>query len=201
MFTGFRLSLGIAWLVIVAAEMLTGAPGVGGFLWQEYNSLIYEHIILCILTIGLVGFVARPPDERASKRALQAALTSWRSSNSTDVSKGYGATAAHRRAARRQPARSSAASSSPIVGYSGAGKTTLISLLAGLLTPDRGTVVLDGQADHRARPRARRRVPELLAAALADRASRTCTWPSTRCFPSWSPEQQARRTPRSTSRW
>jgi nitrate/nitrite transport system permease protein len=56
MFTGFRLSLGIAWLVIVAAEMLTGAPGVGGFLWQEYNSLIYEHIILCILTIGLVGY-------------------------------------------------------------------------------------------------------------------------------------------------
>lgn len=55
-FTGFRLSLGIAWLVIVAAEMLTGAPGVGGFLWQEYNSLIYEHIILCILTIGMVGF-------------------------------------------------------------------------------------------------------------------------------------------------
>ena len=57
MFTGFRLSLGIAWLVIVAAEMLTGRPGVGGFLWQEYNALIYEHIILCILTIGLVGFV------------------------------------------------------------------------------------------------------------------------------------------------
>jgi nitrate/nitrite transport system permease protein len=57
MFTGFRLSLGIAWLVIVAAEMLTGRPGVGGFLWQEYNALIYEHIILCIVTIGLVGFV------------------------------------------------------------------------------------------------------------------------------------------------
>jgi nitrate/nitrite transport system permease protein len=56
-FTGFRLSLGIAWLVIVAVEMLTGAPGVGGFLWQEYNSLIYEHIILCIVTIGLVGFI------------------------------------------------------------------------------------------------------------------------------------------------
>ncbi len=55
-FTGFRLSLGIAWLVIVAVEMLTGAPGVGGFLWQEYNSLIYEHIILCIVTIGLIGF-------------------------------------------------------------------------------------------------------------------------------------------------
>lgn len=57
MFTGFRLSLGIAWLVIVAAEMLTGRPGVGGFLWQQYNALIYEQIILCILTIGIVGFI------------------------------------------------------------------------------------------------------------------------------------------------
>jgi nitrate/nitrite transport system permease protein len=57
MFTGFRLSLGIAWLVIVAVEMLTGAVGVGGFLWQEYNSLVYGHIILCILTIGVIGFV------------------------------------------------------------------------------------------------------------------------------------------------
>jgi nitrate/nitrite transport system permease protein len=56
MFTGYRLSLGIAWLVIVAVEMLTGSPGIGGFLWQEYNSLIYEHIILCIVTIGVVGF-------------------------------------------------------------------------------------------------------------------------------------------------
>ncbi|MBI2902817.1 MAG: ABC transporter permease subunit, partial [Candidatus Methylomirabilis oxyfera] len=57
MFTGYRLSLGLAWLVIVAAEMLTGSPGVGGFLWQEYNSLVYSHIILAILTIGLVGFL------------------------------------------------------------------------------------------------------------------------------------------------
>jgi nitrate/nitrite transport system permease protein len=56
LFTGYRLSLGIAWLVIVASEMLTGTPGVGGFLWQEYNSLIYAHILLAILTIGIVGF-------------------------------------------------------------------------------------------------------------------------------------------------
>ena len=57
MFTGFRLSLGIAWLVIVASEMLTGTPGVGGFLWQEYNSLVYAHILLAIITIGVIGFV------------------------------------------------------------------------------------------------------------------------------------------------
>ena len=55
-FTGYRLSLGLAWLVIVASEMLAGAPGVGGFLWQEYNSLVYSHILLSIITIGLIGF-------------------------------------------------------------------------------------------------------------------------------------------------
>src|SRR6266567_803667 len=56
-FTGYRLSLGLAWLVIVASEMLTGAPGVGGFLWQEYNSLVYSHILLSIITIGVIGFL------------------------------------------------------------------------------------------------------------------------------------------------
>jgi len=56
-FTGYRLSLGLAWLVIVAAEMLTGTPGVGGFLWQEYNSLVYSHIILSVVTIGAIGFL------------------------------------------------------------------------------------------------------------------------------------------------
>jgi len=56
-FTGYRLGLGIAWLVIVACEMLTGTPGIGGFLWQEYNSLVYAHILLAIITIGLIGFL------------------------------------------------------------------------------------------------------------------------------------------------
>src|SRR5438552_6051180 len=56
-FTGYRLSLGLAWLVIVAAEMLTGTPGVGGFLWQEYNSLVYSHIILSVVTIGTIGLL------------------------------------------------------------------------------------------------------------------------------------------------
>jgi nitrate/nitrite transport system permease protein len=57
MFTGFRLSLGIAWLVIVAAEMLTGRTGVGSFLWNEYNNANYGNIIFSILTIGFIGFI------------------------------------------------------------------------------------------------------------------------------------------------
>lgn len=57
MFTGYRLSLGIAWLVIVAVEMLTGRIGIGNFLWNEYNNGLYTSIVLCILTIGLVGYL------------------------------------------------------------------------------------------------------------------------------------------------
>jgi nitrate/nitrite transport system permease protein len=57
MFTGFRLSLGIAWLAIVAAEMLTGKTGIGSFLWNEYNNANYGNIIFSILSIGIIGLV------------------------------------------------------------------------------------------------------------------------------------------------
>jgi len=56
-FTGMRLSLGIAWLVIVAAEMLTGGIGIGFWIWDEYNNLAYHNIIIGIIIVGLVGFM------------------------------------------------------------------------------------------------------------------------------------------------
>jgi nitrate/nitrite transport system permease protein len=55
MITGMRLSIGVAWLVIVAAEMLTGGVGIGFWVWDEWNNLKVEHIIIAIFTIGLVG--------------------------------------------------------------------------------------------------------------------------------------------------
>lgn len=56
-FTGLRISVGIAWLVIVATEMLTGGVGIGFFVWDEWNSLSLEHIILAIFIIGVVGLI------------------------------------------------------------------------------------------------------------------------------------------------
>jgi nitrate/nitrite transport system permease protein len=53
--TGMRISMGIAWLVIVAAEMLVGGTGIGYFVWNEWNNLSLTHVILAILVIGLVG--------------------------------------------------------------------------------------------------------------------------------------------------
>ena len=57
MLTGVRLSIGVAWLVIVAAEMLTGGVGIGFWLWDEWNNLVVEHIIIAIFTIGIVGLL------------------------------------------------------------------------------------------------------------------------------------------------
>jgi nitrate/nitrite transport system permease protein len=53
--TGMRLSLGIAWMVIVAAEMLTGGIGIGFYIWDEWNNLNVNAIIVAIVVIGLVG--------------------------------------------------------------------------------------------------------------------------------------------------
>ena len=55
MITGVRLSIGVAWLVIVAAEMLTGGVGIGFWVWDEWNNLNVQHIIIAIFTVGIVG--------------------------------------------------------------------------------------------------------------------------------------------------
>ncbi len=55
--TGIRLSIGTAWLVIVAAEMLTGGVGIGFWVWDEWNNLKVEHIIIAIFVIGIVGLI------------------------------------------------------------------------------------------------------------------------------------------------
>lgn len=56
-FTGLRISLGIAWLVIVAVEMLTGGVGIGFFVWDEWNRLNLNSVFLAILVIGVTGLL------------------------------------------------------------------------------------------------------------------------------------------------
>jgi nitrate/nitrite transport system permease protein len=55
--TGLRLSIGVAWLVIVAGEMLSGGMGIGFFVWDSWNALSLEKVICAILIIGLVGLI------------------------------------------------------------------------------------------------------------------------------------------------
>lgn len=56
-FTGLRISLGIAWLVIVAVEMLTGGVGIGFFVWDEWSRLNLSSVFLAVLVIGITGLV------------------------------------------------------------------------------------------------------------------------------------------------
>jgi len=55
--TGMRISMGIAWLVIVAAEMLVGGTGIGYFVWNEWNNLSLANVIFALLVIGLMGML------------------------------------------------------------------------------------------------------------------------------------------------
>ena len=55
--TGMRISIGIAWLVIVAAEMLVGGTGIGYYVWNEWNNLDLTSVIFSILMIGIVGML------------------------------------------------------------------------------------------------------------------------------------------------
>ena len=57
MLTGVRLSVGTAWLVIVAAEMLTGGVGIGFWVWDGWNNMNVSHILIAIGVIGVVGFL------------------------------------------------------------------------------------------------------------------------------------------------
>lgn len=57
MFTGLRIGIGLSWLAIVAAEMLTGGVGIGFFIWDAWNSSRLPDIIVALLYIGLIGFV------------------------------------------------------------------------------------------------------------------------------------------------
>ncbi|MNF07684.1 Bicarbonate transport system permease protein CmpB [compost metagenome] len=55
--TGMRISMGIAWLVIVAAEMLIGGTGIGYFVWNQWNNLSLGNVIFAVLMIGVIGML------------------------------------------------------------------------------------------------------------------------------------------------
>ncbi|WP_227496531.1 nitrate ABC transporter permease [Massilia litorea] len=74
--TGVRLAIGTAWLVIVAAEMLTGGVGIGFWVWDEWNNLNVAHIIIAIVIIGVVGLLLEQ-----ALMALARALTHEQTAN------------------------------------------------------------------------------------------------------------------------
>jgi len=66
--TGLRLSMGVAWLVIVAAEMLSGDMGVGFFAWESYNAGSYDKMVAAVVLIGIVGLILDRAFDAVSKK-------------------------------------------------------------------------------------------------------------------------------------
>ena len=135
--TGLRLSMGIAWMVIVAAEMLSGGIGIGFFVWDSWNALSLERVISAIVLIGLVGLLLDRLFDLLAKRVAYELLESSALASRFAASR---AGVQHRRRSLPgdQQNRSRTSSSGEfvaLIGHSGCGKSTLLNIVAGLLRP------------------------------------------------------------------
>lgn len=122
--TGLRLSLGIAWMVIVAAEMLSGAPGIGFFVWDTYNGGNLDAVIASILIIGTIGLVI--------DKGMEALGKSYPGKKAPVVLQNVNLTIAKGEFVC-------------LIGHSGCGKSTLLNMIGGLTLPTSGSLAVAGR--------------------------------------------------------
>ena len=148
--TGMRISIGIAWLVIVAAEMLVGGTGIGYFVWNEWNNLSITNVITAILLIGLVGMLLDQLLARADAARDVSGVSRWPSKFISH--RRHRASASRRRAAapprcsRTSGCRCSAASSPASSAIPAAARPPCSTSWPASTQPTDGAVIVDNQA-------------------------------------------------------
>ena len=147
--TGMRISIGIAWLVIVAAEMLVGGTGIGYFVWNEWNNLSITNVITAILVIGVVGMLLDQMLARvhAARDVSGVAPMIYKFISIEGIAKRFPAAGGGMTTVFEDLWLSMARGEFVcIIGHSGCGKTTVLNILAGLDLPSEGAVIVDNEA-------------------------------------------------------
>ena len=146
--TGVRLSIGIAWLVIVAAEMLTGGLGIGFWIWNEWNNLNVENILIAIVIIGVVGLLLE------QGLMLIARRFSWQEKLGANmkpiiqvqaVSQRFSTASGEFLALQNVSFDIHEGETVSLIGHSGCGKSTLLNLIAGITLPTEGGLICDNR--------------------------------------------------------
>ena len=137
MFTGLRIGIGLSWLAIIAAEMLTGGVGIGFFIWDAWNSSLISDIIVALFYVGIVGFLLDRLVALIGYFVARGASRGGRRHASLPLDRKAGC----HLLPRGDPQRGSARHQSErgqgefiaIIGHSGCGKSTLLNVVAGLV--------------------------------------------------------------------
>ena len=150
-FTGLRIGIGLSWLAIVAAEMLTGGVGIGFFIWDAWNSSRLPDIIVALAYIGVVGFALdklvaarrqtrhprrhRPTEERIMNAYLKL----------DHIDKHFDRGGVRAEVLKDINLTIDKGEFVSIIGHSGCGKSTLLNLIAGLTPVSAGAVLLENR--------------------------------------------------------
>ena len=152
-FTGLTVGMGVAWVSLIAAEMISGQYGIGYFTWEAYSLVQYPDIALGMIAIGVLGtrIERADPGRRASGDAMEAEM----SEILTEAPKGhievrnfslsYDSIEGPVQAVTDTQIHVKPGEFVSIVGPSGCGKSTLLNAVAGFLKPTTGTVTVDGE--------------------------------------------------------
>jgi len=144
-FTGLTVGMGVAWVSLIAAEMISGQFGIGYFTWEAYSLVQYADIALGMICIGVLGLGSSAHAMGQEMTAASAVPVQQGKVTVTDFDLSYDTLEGSIDAVRDASIHVDPGEFVSIIGPSGCGKSTLLNAVAGFLKPTRGGVAVDGE--------------------------------------------------------